>query len=86
MVEIEDLLKYLMMNSLEEEGGIKRKSVDRLLQKTAKVKSVLLNQIQDHLNQSERQATSDIKRHLALLKEDYDLLCDISKIKIPKYQ
>ena len=29
--EIEEVYKYLMMNSIEDQGGIERKEVDRML-------------------------------------------------------
>jgi len=29
--EIEEVYKYLMMNSIEDEGGVPRKQVDRML-------------------------------------------------------
>ena len=42
-----------MMNSIEDEGGVPRKQVDRMLQKCSKVKAMLKGAIMEHTKQAE---------------------------------
>ena len=43
--DIEEVYKYLMMNSIEDEGWVPRNQVDRMLQKCSKVKALLKGSI-----------------------------------------
>ena len=69
--EIEEVYKYLMMNSIEDEGGVPRKQVDRMLQKCSKVKAMLKGAIMEHTKQAENvngKTTTDISRVMTLLE------------------
>jgi len=57
-----------MMNSIEDEGGVPRKQVDRMLQKCSKVKALLKGSILEHLKQAEiisGNTTADINSVMA---------------------